>query len=201
MMPLPYHQIARSHNLCLASYSRNSQPGFFEIDDLRAGVLSDGDYLDIVVRGTANLANAGRDMRVMPWRTQSGFWGHKGIVAAVKKLYPELLRRINQYPADMPRRCHGHSFGGGTALELAAVVGGEAITFNAMRTYLRWFGAPDVVHTRIVRDDDPVQYAPCMLYTHYCPAFVINDGDHELLDISDHALAGCLPKREVWEAA
>lgn len=180
--------------LCLESYEPDLPPGFLDVGDLRFGIRETKAGTIIAVRGTANLANALRDIWVRPCRTPRGHWAHRGFVSGYER-----LREVVGTPP--PGAIFtGHSFGAAVALLFAEEFDAPAVTFGCPRIYLRFGKAPKhIKHTRIVCDDDPVTMVPRIFYRHLCEPITLRDEDSQLIDLADHAMAVYLQRvRDAW---
>lgn len=177
--------IATCAQLCLDSYDDNA-PGFTTVGDLRFGVFDTPVGTVIAIRGTANVDNWLTDASVWPKRSCGGYLAHAGFVDA----YRELCAAGMPTTKGQSVIATGHSLGGAIATLLAEHTGCKLITFGSPRVYWRFGRAPLLQHTRVTRDDDPVQHLPKFCYSHRQPAMVLHDGDHHLLQIKDHKMSG-----------
>lgn len=167
--------------LCENSYSDNA-PGFTTIDDLRYGVFDTEHGRIICIRGTANLENVAVDADVLPAKTCSGHWAHKGFVKAYRELCSGGMPTVK----DPNVIATGHSLGGALATLLAEHTGCKLVTFGSPRVYWRFSRHPKIDHIRIVRDDDPVPEVPKIFYSHSVEPLVMKDGDRRGLQVKDH---------------
>lgn len=175
--------------LCEESYRDSLPSGFVEDGDLRFGIRETEDGTIVCIRGTANLANAVRDIRFLPARSPSGAWAHRGFVSGYER-----LRSLVGTPPEAIFT--GHSFGAAVALLFAEALGTPVVTFGCPRVYLKWGKAPAVEHRRYVCDDDPVTMIPRVLYRHLCEPILLKDGDREFIDVRDHSISVYLRRLE-----
>jgi len=178
--------------LCLESYGPGGQD-WYDVDDLRYGVHWHRDSTIIVIRGTANAENWLRDARFWPKKSCGGHLAHGGFVDAFRKLCAGGMPTVKSGNLVVT----GHSLGGAVATLLAEHVGCKLITFGSPRVYWRFSWAPQLDHTRVVRDDDPVPCVPAIMYSHRCDPLTLSDGDGQLLQIEDHFMAGYIKALEV----
>lgn len=171
--------------LCHASYDDNA-PGFTTVGDLRYGVFEMPMGTIICIRGTANLDNWLTDARVFPVRSCGGYLAHHGFVSA----YRELCSGGMPTTKGAQIIATGHSLGGAIATLLAEHTGCQLVTFGSPRVYFRFGRAPKLNHTRVVRDDDPVQHVPKLFYSHRNDPLALHDGDAHLLQVRDHFMKG-----------
>jgi len=178
--------------LCSASYD-DSAPGFVTVGDLRYGVFQIEDKTVIVIRGTANVENWLRDADAWPKRSCGGYLAHSGFVDAYRQLCAGGMPTVRGNII-----ATGHSLGGAIATLLAEHIGCKLVTFGSPRVYWRFGGAPQIDHTRVVRDDDPVPRIPQFCYSHRCDPVMLNDDDRLLVQIGDHFIAGYVKVLEAY---
>lgn len=171
--------------LCLQSYDP-AATGWTDVDDLRYGIFSTPVGRVLCIRGTANAENWLRDAPAFPARTCAGHLAHKGFVRAFQALCAAGMPTIKGDNIIAT----GHSLGGAIATLLAEHVGCPVVSFGSPRVYWRLGRAPVLDHTRVVRDDDPVPQVPKFLYSHRDVPLLLRDGDHSLIQVEDHFMAG-----------
>ena len=182
--------------LCAASYN-NSAMGFINVDDLRYGIRDMGDTVYIVFRGTANTKNTIRDITVFPPVMQDGFLTHRGFAMAVRKLLPFIKAQYSNTKVVFT----GHSFGAAVAALFANHYNCSAITFGCPAIHFWFAPKPNINHTRIVCDDDPVPMIPLLTGKHTCPpALILKDSDDEWIDVEDHAISVYNKRLSIWAA-
>ena len=177
--------IATCAKLCEASYDEKAE-GFTTVGDLRFGVFPTEHGTIVAIRGTANVDNWFTDARAFPARSCSGYLAHEGFVSAYRELCSGGMPTV--------KGCNviatGHSLGGAIATLLAEHTGCKLVTFGSPRVYWRFGKAPQLDHVRVVRDDDPVQHVPKLLYSHRCEPMALHDGDSHLIQVGDHFISG-----------
>jgi hypothetical protein len=161
-------------DLCLKSYD-DSAPGFIDVGDLRYGLFDDV----LVIRGTANAENWLRDAEAYPKRTCRGYLAHAGFVNSFQRLC------VAGMLATVPTLVTGHSLGGAIATLVAEKVGCKLVTFGSPRVYFRFGSTPDMDHTRIVDEGDPVPMTPRIFYRHLNNPVRLKDNDC-LIEVHDH---------------
>lgn len=168
--------------LCRESYHDPIPEGFCDVDDLRFGVRQKDGVTYIAFRGSANLLNWVRNLRIFPAKTPRGHMAHRGFVKG--------FERLNKYiKVSGPTVFTGHSLGGGLATLFAEAHRVPLVTFGSPRVYVRWGEGPNLMHRRYVTDDDPVPMVPRYLYSHKCVPIVLPDNDGGI-DWEDHDLEG-----------
>lgn len=171
--------------LCEQSYSEVNA-NFVTVDDLRYGIFATEHGKIIVIRGTDNLENWGVNANVLPARSCGGYLAHKGFIKAYRELCSAGMPTVKGQNIVAT----GHSLGGALATLLAEHTGCKLVTFGSPRVYWRFAKAPKLDHIRVVRDDDPVPEVPKFLYKHTQEPLVLKDGDHRLVQVKDHFMAG-----------
>lgn len=145
-----------------------------------------GGAIVIAIAGTANIENLIEDASVWPSLTPTKALAHAGVVRAYRELRPAILPHIRK---DTEITFVGHSLGGGTVQIFAEEFGAEVITFGALKTYFRFWPAPNLKHTRIVRDDDPIPLIPGVMYSHRVDPVILEDRDGRILpQLEDHPM-------------
>ena len=169
--------------LCAAAYD-GSDPRFLDIEELRFGVILDGDTTFLVFRGTDNLQGWFDDFKVVPARTNGGFLAHVGFIGCVDKLRPSVEGLV---PLGGSLVITGHSLGAAIAVLFAEEYKIDpAVTFGCPRVYSRLNASfPVMDHTRFVNGGDLVTEVPGPLAWHHtCDPVQL--GPDELLDIKYH---------------
>lgn len=174
--------IIRCAEMCRDGYGDEELANHYNVKDLRFA------YQDgvLMFRGTANKANVLRDLSILPARTIKGHLAHRGFVGAVDDLVSDVARVVPHAERNKII-VTGHSLGGATALLFAELFGCHAITFGCPRTYFRFGSKPEIQHTRIICDDDPVPMIPRIMYRHLHPAQELKDRDGGI-DLKDHGI-------------
>lgn len=177
--------------LCQESYG-DGGPGWVDVGSLRYGVFVRDGFTIVVIRGTANMENWLEDAEAWPKRSCGGYLAHGGFVEAFRALCAGGMPTVRAENLIAT----GHSLGGAVATLLAEHVGCRLITFGSPRVYWRFGGAPQLDHTRVVRDDDPVPRVPQFCYSHRCDPLSLDDGDRGLIEVEDHFIAGYIKALE-----
>ena len=175
---------------CEESYD-DAASGFITVGDLRYGVRESAELVVAIVaiRGTANADNALSDISFWPRKSPTGSRCHGGFLRCFHELCDGgLVADTARY---RPSRiiATGHSLGGAIATLLAEQIGCRLITFGSPRVYSRFGSLPEIDHTRIVCDDDPVPGLPRIFFRHTCEPIVLRDDDHRLIEVKDHYMA------------
>lgn len=169
--------------LCAAAYD-DADPRFLDIEELRFGVIKDGDTTFLVFRGTDNLQGWLDDFKAIPARTNGGYLAHAGFIGCVDKLRPAVEGLV---PLGGNLVITGHSLGGAIAVLFAEEYKIDpAVTFGCPRVYSRLNrGFPTMEHTRFVNGGDLVTEVPDPLaWHHLCDPAQL--GPDKLLDIKYH---------------
>lgn len=165
--------------LCRESYVGG--PEFMDVGDLRYGIFNVDGFLTVVFRGSANALNWLRDFNVGPRLTMHDHLAHGGFLSAFEELWPQ-LKDIgpNVYVT-------GHSLGAAIAVLFAEALGCPVVTFGCPRVYSRLSSEPELLHSRIICDDDPVPMLPALTYSwRNAATLVLKDDDGELVNPEDH---------------
>lgn len=163
----------------------------YKVGDHSYFATSNGKELIIAIAGTANLENVIEDICFWPSKTPSGALAHAGAVRGYRELESTISGILRK---DLKPVFCGHSLGGGIAQLFAEKYHCKVVTFGALKTYFRFYTAPELNHIRIICDDDPIPKVPALLYTHRQRPIKLNDFDKEYLDIKDHLI-----KNYVWQ--
>lgn len=147
----------------------------------------------IAIAGTKNFENVMEDISVWPKKTPTGSLAHAGVMDGYKELKQAVSASIKK---DKPLIFCGHSLGGGIAQIFAEVYGCPVVTFGSLKTYFRFYPAPTLEHLRVICDDDPVPLVPGVMYSHRQQPLVLNDYDHEFIDIKDHLMKNYVAQLE-----
>jgi len=165
--------------LCKAAYEG------IKVGDHSFIVDTNGDRTVIAIAGTANLENVFEDASVWPSWTPKGKLAHAGVMNAVNELNNTISDQVKK---DSSVVFAGHSLGGGIAQIFAEKFNCEVVTFGSLKTYFRFYGANNLLHTRVICDHDPVPMVPGLFYTHNAKPLVLYANDGEWIDIEDHYL-------------
>jgi hypothetical protein len=169
--------------LCQESYMGGD--GWIDVEDLCFGVFEREGIPVLVFRGSSNTENWLRDFNVLTAESPKGFPAHAGFVSALKTLWPHI-----EYMKGERIYITGHSLGGGIAVLAAEALTCPVVTFGCPRVYSRLTSGPEMLHSRIICDDDLVPMIPALGFHHLCePAMVLKDNDHEIINPEDHNIA------------
>jgi len=165
--------------LCKAAYEG------IKVGDHSFIVDTNGDRTVIAMAGTANLENVFEDASVWPRRTPTDKFAHAGVMNAFDVLECTISHVVVK---SGPVVFAGHSLGGGIAQIFAEKFNCEVVTFGSLKTYFRFYGTKNLLHTRVICDHDPVPMVPGLFYTHNAKPLVLYANDGEWIDIEDHYL-------------
>lgn len=163
-----------------------------KINDLAYSITTIDGITIVAIRGSVNKANWLTNIRVMPWKSDKGFFSTKGFTKSYRELAPFILKEL---PKNSKVVFTGHSLGGAIATLFAERLGCEVITFGSPRIYFRSFYKSNINHIRVVQDNDPVPRVPMLLYTHKCEPLRIKDNDNGI-NIKDHYISDYA---QAWE--
>jgi hypothetical protein len=170
--------------LCRASYVE-ADSRFTTVGELRYGVIVLGGTTYIVFRGTANIRGWLDDFTLVPGTTKGGYLAHEGFIKAAEKLWNPICSALNGRPG--PWIITGHSLGGALSVLFAEQIKVPLITFGCPRVYSRFNGTfPEMEHTRIANNDDPVPMVPDPLMWHHLCDPIELPGGKEIIDAEDH---------------
>lgn len=182
--------------LICGQYSEDSYnlklDNFYEVDDLRWGYKDVGNTRYFVFRGTANSANALRDLQVFPAVKLDGFLTHRGFAYAMIDLISHIMAAWSEARfKGMNVIFTGHSFGATIAALFTNHFGNKdlAITFGCPAMHFWFSSCPEINHFRVVCNHDPVPMIPLVSGKHTVkPGLVLEDDDFEWIDVDDHAM-------------
>jgi pimeloyl-ACP methyl ester carboxylesterase len=139
--------------------------------DTQAFICHHDEVILIAVRGTASLKDALRDVHALQVPFEEGVGQvHQGFYTALQAMKAFVLRYLDKFHAGQKIIICGHSLGGAIALLLAEALRRRAgVTYNILlytygaprsgdSTFIK--GAADLVHHRMVNNNDPVPGVP-----------------------------------------
>lgn len=182
-------------NLCAQSYEGG--PNFYDVGDLRFGVVDCGSVVVVTFRGSDNGMNWLRDLEAIPAVSKSGRYAHHGFVSAMNTLWPEVSARLSSNICEKPVVFTGHSLGGAIAVLFAEYLQTQAVTFGCPRVWWAPEQLPVVNHVRVVCDDDPIPKIPAIMFRHDDTDAIIRLDDPGLpIDPADHVISHYIERLE-----
>lgn len=140
------------------------------VDDLEFGVHELNCVLRVGFRGSWNWKNWLRDIYIREVYTPNGLSIHAGFEGAFQKIWPVLAPMIKGRKVIS----YGHSLGAALALRLGEQVHcEEVITFACPKVYTQPKFGPNITHTRVINEGDPVPNLPAWPYGHSCTRLIL----------------------------